>query len=47
MILGCAGMAGMRLPLEEALGMPVVEPCQAAVAAAIGAVALKTCGGLT
>ncbi len=39
-VLGCAGMAGHRRPLAEALGVPVVEPSQAAVTAAIGAVLL-------
>jgi len=37
-ILGCAGMAGHRNFAEEACGVPVVEPCQAAVAQAILAV---------
>ncbi len=36
LILGCAGMAGHRLALEMELGLPVVEPCQAAVALALG-----------
>ena len=38
LILGCAGMARHRAPLEAALGVPVVEPTQAAVAMALGAV---------
>ena len=37
-ILGCAGMARHRTALEAALGRPVVEPTQAAVAMALGAV---------
>jgi len=37
-IMGCAGMARHRAPLEAALGIPVVDPTQAAVAMAIGAV---------
>jgi Asp/Glu/hydantoin racemase len=37
-ILGCTGMAGHRAALEEALGVPVIEPCQAAVAQALGIV---------
>lgn len=41
-ILGCAGMAGFRADLEAHLGIPVVEPCQAATAMAIGRVALQT-----
>lgn len=35
LILGCAGMARFRSPLEKALGVPVVEPCQAAAALAL------------
>lgn len=38
LILGCAGMADQRQPLAEATGLPVVEPSQAALARAIGAV---------
>jgi allantoin racemase len=38
-VIGCAGMARHRRPLEEALGIPVIDPTQAAVAMAIGAVA--------
>ena len=37
-VLGCAGMARHRAPLEHALGVPVIEPTQAAVAMALGAV---------
>ena len=37
-VMGCAGMARHRRPLEEALGLPVIDPTQAAVAMAIGAV---------
>ena len=39
-VMGCAGMARYRAPLEQALGIPVVEPTQAAVAMAIGRVRL-------
>jgi Asp/Glu/hydantoin racemase len=35
LILGCAGMAGLRDDLEAALGIPVIEPCQAAARAAL------------
>ncbi len=38
-ILGCAGMARHRAPLEAELGLPVIDPTQAAVAMAIGALA--------
>lgn len=41
LIMGCAGMAQYRAPLEAALGVPVVEPCQAAVAMAIPRITLK------
>ncbi|MEQ8441178.1 MAG: aspartate/glutamate racemase family protein [Alphaproteobacteria bacterium] len=37
LILGCAGMASKRQPLEEALGIPVIDPCQAAAAQAVAA----------
>ena len=39
-VLGCAGMARHRAPLERALGIPVIEPTQAATSVAIGAVRL-------
>lgn len=37
-VLGCAGMAGHRAAVEQACGVPVIEPCQAAAALAIQAV---------
>lgn len=37
-VMGCAGMARHRRPLEAALGIPVIDPTQASVAMAIGAV---------
>ena len=37
-ILGCAGMAGHRGAVEDACGIPVIEPCQAATALALQAV---------
>lgn len=40
LILGCAGMTAYRGRLQAVLGIPVVEPCQAATAMAIGRVAL-------
>ena len=40
LVMGCAGMARYRSPLEEALGVPVVDPTQAAVGAALTAAAL-------
>lgn len=36
-ILGCTGMAHHRAAVAEAAGLPVIEPCQAGVAQAIGA----------
>ena len=38
LILGCAGMTAHREAVEAALGVPVVEPSQAAVIKALGAV---------
>jgi Asp/Glu/hydantoin racemase len=40
LVLGCAGMAQYRAPLEQSLGLPVVDPTQAAVSMAIGRVCL-------
>ena len=39
-IMGCAGMARYRRRLEDAVGAPVVDPTQAAVTMALGAVLL-------
>lgn len=41
LIMGCAGMARYREALETATGLPVVEPCQAAVSMALGQIALN------
>jgi Asp/Glu/hydantoin racemase len=41
LITGCAGMSHLRKPLEDATGLPVVEPCQAAVSHALGMIALN------
>lgn len=41
LVLGCAGMAVHRAPLEQDLGIPVIDPTQAAVAMALGAVLAK------
>jgi allantoin racemase len=35
-VMGCAGMARHRRPLEEALDIPVIDPTQAAVTMALG-----------
>lgn len=40
LIMGCAGMAQYRDPLQRATGLPVVEPSQAAVAMALGQITL-------
>ncbi|MCU4179514.1 aspartate/glutamate racemase family protein [Bosea sp. BH3] len=40
-VMGCAGMARHRRPLEQALGIPVIDPTQAAVAMAIGTVMVR------
>jgi Asp/Glu/hydantoin racemase len=37
-VMGCAGMARHRGPLQAALGIPVIDPTQAAVTMALGAV---------
>ena len=39
-VMGCAGMARHRSALEQALGVPVIDPTQAAVTMAIGTVQL-------
>jgi len=43
-ILGCAGMAGHRTAVEDAAGVPVIEPCQAAAAQALLAVLAARAG---
>jgi Asp/Glu/hydantoin racemase len=40
-VMGCAGMARYRKPLQDAVDLPVVEPTQAAVSMAIGRVRLN------
>ena len=40
-VLGCAGMANHRARLEKFLGIPVIDPVQAATSMAIGAVLLR------
>ncbi|MGD9847141.1 MAG: aspartate/glutamate racemase family protein, partial [Variibacter sp.] len=40
-VMGCAGMARHRRPLEDAVGIPVIDPTQAAVAMAIGTIAVR------
>jgi allantoin racemase len=45
LVLGCAGMAQYRRALADALGMAVVDPTQAAVTMAIGAVLQSQQGG--
>jgi Asp/Glu/hydantoin racemase len=43
-VMGCAGMARYRKPLQDEIGIPVVEPTQAAVSMAIGRVRLNWTG---
>jgi allantoin racemase len=40
LVMGCAGMARFQASLEDAVGIPVVEPTQAAVVMAVGHVRL-------
>jgi len=40
LILGCAGMAHLRATLEDAVGLPVVEPSQAGAAQALSRIVL-------
>ncbi len=37
LVLGCTGMTHLRARLQDDLGLPVVEPCQAAVTFAVAA----------
>ncbi|MCY0389344.1 aspartate/glutamate racemase family protein [Robbsia sp. Bb-Pol-6] len=37
-VLGCAGMAELRARVEDAVGVPVIDPCGAAVALALARV---------
>jgi len=46
LVMGCAGMARYRDRLADRLGIPVVDPTQAAVSMAIGAVRLGQTNGL-
>jgi Asp/Glu/hydantoin racemase len=41
LVMGCAGMARYRDRLQQAVGVPVVEPTQAAAVMAIGQARLK------
>lgn len=41
-VMGCAGMARHRRPLEDALAIPVIDPTQAAVTMALGTVQFST-----
>jgi Asp/Glu/hydantoin racemase len=41
LVLGCAGMAQYRHQIEAAIGVPVVDPTQAAVTMAVGTVRLR------
>jgi Asp/Glu/hydantoin racemase len=37
-VLGCTGMAHHRMAIADAVGLPVIEPCQAGVLMALGAI---------
>lgn len=41
LIMGCAGMARHRRALEDELGVPVIDPTQAAVTFAVGALLIR------
>lgn len=41
LVLGCAGMAGHRARLEDRLGLPVIDPVQAAAAMALTTAVLR------
>ncbi len=43
-ILGCTGMAHHRDAIQQATGLPVIEPCQAAAAIAVGMALTRTPG---
>jgi allantoin racemase len=45
-LMGCAGMARFRAPLDDTLGIPVVEPTQAAAVMAVGRVRLARAAAL-
>jgi allantoin racemase len=44
LVMGCAGMARHRKALEDELGIPVIDPTQAAVTMALGAVQVARMG---
>jgi Asp/Glu/hydantoin racemase len=41
LIMGCAGLADYRVELQDMLGVPVIDPCQAAVGHALGRACLN------
>jgi len=44
-VLGCAGFSEHRVPLEQLLGVPVIDPTQAAVSLALGQVLARRAAG--
>lgn len=40
-VLGCTGLSHVRADLERSLGVPVIDPCQAAVSTALSVLASK------
>ena len=45
LLLGCAGMARHRAPLEARLGIPVIDPVQAGVAMAVSILCMRHAAG--
>lgn len=45
LLLGCAGMARHRAPLEERLGIPVVDPVHAGAAMAVSTLRMRRAAG--
>ena len=45
LILGCTGMAHHQAAVRETVGLPVIEPCQAAAALAVGMLLGERCQG--
>lgn len=43
-VMGCAGMARYRVRLEDTVGVPVIDPTQAAVGMAVGLIAARQTG---
>ena len=46
-LLGCAGMSALREQLQQAIGIPVIDPCEAAATSAVHAAEERSAGGAT